>query len=111
MITLVLRPWPLDKIGSKGLRYDVELDGKAIVIGSLEPAYDGARKLVELGHADGAFRTATPAGVTRMRFPSIHKAAKLTVLETRTGGIRTVPWKPFPPRAPSSQDALEEEEG
>ena len=105
MITLVLRPWPLDKIGNKGLRYDVELDGKAIVIGSLEPAYDGARRLLELGYADGPFRTATPEGVTRMKFPSICKAAKLTVVETRTGGIRTAPWKPFPPQAPSSQDA------
>lgn len=107
MITVVLHPRAL---GHKGSRYDVELDGALIVTGSLDPEYDAARAMLERG-LSGPFRTITPAGQTRMRFPSIEMAARLTMQESDRGRLRAVPYKPYSPRGRSTKGGLESEAG
>ena len=80
--------------GRRGQKYAVHWHGQIIVAASLDPEHDAARALLARG-ISGTMRTVDKAGVVRMML-DIEKAAKLTVIEEDSRGLRVRAWMPFP---------------
>jgi hypothetical protein len=104
MITIVVEKTGL---GERGLLYEARLDGEVIVTSSICPGYDAARVLQARG-LSGPFQTVGSTGRLRMTFPSIEKAALLTLREDDKG-LRVVKWRSLP--RGSFKDAFKSSEG
>jgi hypothetical protein len=79
---------------SVGYRYDVFLDGEAIVSRSRDPEHDAARALLARG-LRGTFRTIDfVTGRHRMTL-DIAKAARLRSIERDEGGLTVGPYQPM----------------
>jgi hypothetical protein len=74
--------------------YDVLVDGEVIVSGSRDPEHDLARALLARGVTDSV-KVHGEDGKHRSTIPSIERAARYTVSEGRTAGLRLVKWEPM----------------
>ena len=72
--------------GRRGQKYAVLWHGEVIVYASYDPEHDAARVLLARG-ITGTMRTVDEAGAVRMLL-DIEKAAKLTVIEEDSRGLR-----------------------
>jgi hypothetical protein len=74
------------------------LDGVRLTNATRQPFYDGARALLAAGVAPDTHLTASHAGASTVALQStVGEAAKWSVAERDSGGLKRIPYVPYRP--------------